>query len=185
MYCVFFNFEEAVERLNARHGPVYDFGEGCSLAQKLIAMLDRQKQLDTAISSFESYEICAEIVGEMCRRVESEENGGNGVLAIKARNLIYQRRLEPFSLQELAQSLGVCSQHLCREFRRRFNSSPKQYHDQLRMESLSERLRNSNQPIKKIAEEFGFDDLSNFNKFFKKHSATTPGQFRREQPVYW
>ena len=176
--CVFLNFEETVERMNARHGPVYDFGANCVPAQRLITMLDHQKQRDTPISNHESYTFCAEIVGEMCRLIEEEENGANGSLAFKARDLIYQKRMNEFSLETFATSLGVCPQHLCREFKRRFNSSPKQYHSKLRAAAIAELLRHSGKPIKEVADAFGFSDLSYFNKFFKKHYQTTPGQFR-------
>jgi len=179
VYCEFSNFKEAVEELNTRQGPVYDFGEESLVVKKLMKLLESQKQEDKMISDFESYEICVEIVGEMCRLVELKDNDS---LAITARNMIYKQRLEDLSLPEISKHLGVSPGHLWREFKQHFNSTPKHYHDQLRMQAIAERLRNSGQPIKEIAREFGFEDISNFNKFFKKHHSSTPGQFRRDYP---
>jgi AraC-like DNA-binding protein len=183
VYCVFSGFEETVEQLNAKHGPVYDFGDGNFIVAKLVAQMDSQERQNSRTSIFQSYNLCAEIIGEMCRLVELRENRGSGAfLVTKARALIHKKRLERFSLKELSSSLGVRPEHLCREFKRQLNSSPKRYHANLMAESICGRLF-SGKPIKEVAQYFGFADLSNFNKFFKKRYSMTPGQFRRNSAM--
>lgn len=180
VYCVFSNFEELVKQFNIQHGPVYDFGEGNFLVKKLVSLLDSQESQRSIISNFKSYSFCTEIIGEMCRLIELRKNErSNSYLAMKTCALIHKKRLERFSLKKLSLRLGVCPEHLCREFKRHLNCSPKRYHDKLRIESICEMLLNDSDSIKEVAGHFGFDDISNFNKFFKKHCSITPGQFRR------
>ena len=182
VYCVFSNFAEVVEQLNARQGPVYHVGEKSFLVDKLLSLLTSQESRSHLTSRFKSYSLCAEIIGEMCRLGELQEDGKGGALVTKARALIHEKRLGPFSLVALAAKLGVRPEHLCREFKKQLNRSPRRYHEKLRVESICERLL-SGDPIKKIAGDFGFADLSNFNKFFKKCCAMTPGQFRRNREL--
>jgi AraC-like DNA-binding protein len=182
VYCVFSNFEEAVEQLNSRHGPVYNFGERNFIVEKLVSLLNSQDIRNSDTSIFKSYSICAEIIGEMCRLSELREHGKNGSLVMKARTFIHEKRLGPFSLNELSSSLGVCPEHLCREFKRHLNSSPKRYHEKLRMETICERLVGG-ESIKEVAGDFGFNDLSNFTKAFKKCCSMTPGQFKRNSAL--
>ena len=177
--CVFCNLDDEVDQLNARHGPIYDLGEGSLVVRKFQSLMNAQKQKDTMISSSESFGACAELIQEMCRIIELKENGETGSLAIKARNLIDQRRMQVFSLPDLSKSLGVCPEHLCREFKKALNETPKHYHDQLRTKLICERLINSELPIKDIATEFGFRSMPNFNAYFKKQSGLTPGHLRR------
>lgn len=148
-----------------------------------MALLDSQDCQNSRISSFNSYSLCAEIIGEICKCAEQQQHLKSDSLILKARSLIHEQQQERFSLKELSSSLGVCPEHLCRVFQRHLNSTPKHYHDQLRIESICGRLVGSNKSIKEIAEEFGFDDPSNFNKFFKKHCSATPAQFRNNNAL--
>ena len=177
--CTFLYLEDAVEHLNSRHGPVYELGEKSLLVQKLLALMPAKKLGDTMISGAESFAICADIIQEMYRIVELKDNGEGGSVAIKARNLIYQQRMQDFSLSELAASLGVCSGHLCREFKNELNDTPKHYYNTLRMRSIMEHLINTSSPLKELVTKFGFNSAPSFNAFFKKHSGQSPGQFRR------
>lgn len=181
-YCVFSGFEDVVEQLNAKNGPVYDFGMKSFIAEKIIAAVDSPEKRDELRGGFKGYCLCAEIVGEMCRLIESGNNTcGGSALVEKACGLIYESRFEPFSLKDLASSLGVCREHLCREFKRHLNVSPRRYYEKLRIEAVCERLLKDGASIKETARDFGYDDISNFNKFFKKCCATTPGKFRKSR----
>jgi len=179
--CEFCNTQEIVEQLDARHGPVYDLGADHFLVKKLISLTGEQSRRDTMISGTENFRICTDIIEEMCRIVEMKDAGEDGSLAIKARNLIYQERTKEFSLPELSKQIGISPGHLCREFKKQFNDTPKHYYNQLRLKLIIEQLINTEKPLKKLAEEFGFKSAPSFNAFFKKHSAGTPGQIRRNR----
>lgn len=178
VYCVFVNFEEAVRQLAACHGPVYDFGVSCPVVERLLSLLNARENRPSDADIFDGYEICTQILGDMVRLAQGHENSACSPLAARACELIRRSRLEPFSLRDLASRLGVCPEHLCREFRKSLNTSPKQYHEVLRVDAIRERLIRGD-PIKAVADDFGFPDTSNFTKFFRKHCGFTPGTFRR------
>ncbi len=57
--------------------------------------------------------------------------------------------------------------------------TPKQLIDAHRVLEAKRRLTIDQIQISKLAYELGFDDVSNFNKYFKKHTAVTPTQFQQ------
>lgn len=57
--------------------------------------------------------------------------------------------------------------------------TPKQLIDAHRVLEAKRRLTIDQIQISKLAYELGFEDVSNFNKYFKKHTAMTPSQFRQ------
>ncbi|MBI4979634.1 MAG: helix-turn-helix transcriptional regulator [Spirochaetes bacterium] len=179
IYCAFSNFEDAVEQLNARHGPVYDFGEQSIVVERLYAMMEAQEK-PGAPAGRNSFNVCAAIVGEMCRLADAPKNGGLGALAVKALAYIHEKRREHFSLEDLSHTLGVSPEHLCREFKKQLHCSPKQYHEKLRITAVCERLF-SGGTIREVTKEFGFTDSSYFTKYFKKKCSITPAQFRKNR----
>lgn len=60
---------------------------------------------------------------------------------------------------------------------------PKAYIDQRIMLEAKRLLIHSTLSIKEVAFSLGFDEPTNFNKFFRKHSSTTPQSFRLDNRI--
>ncbi len=56
--------------------------------------------------------------------------------------------------------------------------SVKEYIDAYRLKLIESRLKFSPSSVKEIAGDFGFNDLSHFNKFIKKHTGVNPRDYR-------
>ena len=59
--------------------------------------------------------------------------------------------------------------------------TPKAYLDQRRLLEAKRLLSFSELSIKEVAFKLGFDEPTNFNKFFRKHADLSPGDFRLAQ----
>ncbi len=81
---------------------------------------------------------------------------------------------EPFDLSGLSTKVGLSQNHLNRLFRQDLQSTPTQYWDRLRIEHALHRLLQPGARIKEIAIELGFNHLSHFSKWFKRHTGKTP-----------
>ena len=66
----------------------------------------------------------------------------------------------------------------CKEVRQQ---TPKQIIDQYTVMEAKRRLVIDNIPVQQLAYELGFDDPTNFVKYFRKHTARTPLEFRKEK----
>lgn len=56
-----------------------------------------------------------------------------------------------------------------------------EYLMEYRLGKAAQELRVTNDTILEIAQRTGFDNISNFNRLFKKRLGVTPSQFRKEE----
>lgn len=82
------------------------------------------------------------------------------------------------SINELAQLHNLSVSSFKREFARHYNSTPAHYIKAKRLEKAAELLLMSNERIKNIAYNCGFNDFANFTKSFRDKYQCTPSEFR-------
>ncbi|HEX6981091.1 MAG TPA: AraC family transcriptional regulator [Alphaproteobacteria bacterium] len=85
---------------------------------------------------------------------------------------------EPLSLAELARSAGMSPFHFLRTFRLIAGTTPHQFVLHRRLHRAAVRLRRSNEPISTIALDAGFNDLSTFNRRFRRLMGSSPSVYR-------
>ncbi|ESY83226.1 AraC family transcriptional regulator [Mesorhizobium sp. LNHC220B00] len=98
-------------------------------------------------------------VAEAVRRIELDADG-------------------PVSLPALADETATSPYHFLRTFRQVAGMTPYQYLLRTRLHRAAVRLRTSNDAISTIAFEAGFNDLSTFNRRFRRVMGETPGRYR-------
>ncbi|MCD7762042.1 MAG: AraC family transcriptional regulator [Lachnospiraceae bacterium] len=86
----------------------------------------------------------------------------------------------PFTVQEMADFCGCSSSHFMRWFHQMTGSSFGQYVNERRLAYAAELLRKSDDKIILIVEKAGFENLSNFNRQFKRRYGITPSGYRRK-----
>jgi len=80
----------------------------------------------------------------------------------------------------LAAEFGLGVSQFVRLFRQELGETPKQYFDQRRRDYCRQMLVSSAVPIKEISYNLGFERLSDFSAWFKKHYKLSPRQFRQQ-----
>jgi AraC-like DNA-binding protein len=86
---------------------------------------------------------------------------------------------EALDLRQLAAQAGLSPVHLARLFRQDLALTPYAYFEKLRLEFACRRLRVPDARIKEVAIDLGFASLSHFSKWFRKHQAQSPRQYRQ------
>lgn len=89
------------------------------------------------------------------------------------------RHAETHRLGDLAAAIGLSRFHFLRRFRDMIGVSPHQYIIGLRLRAAAERIEESAAPITVIALDAGFNDISHFNRLFRRAFAMSPTQWRR------
>lgn len=84
------------------------------------------------------------------------------------------------TLSLLAEEAGMSRYHFLRTFRGLMGMTPYQYILRIRMNRAAVRLRTSNESISSVALEAGFNDLSTFNRRFRRLMGVTPGTYRKD-----
>ncbi|MGF0032158.1 AraC family transcriptional regulator [Bariatricus sp. SGI.154] len=88
----------------------------------------------------------------------------------------YNKKL---TVDDMAAECGYSASHFMRWFRKVTGTAFLGYLIEYRLGKAAQALRNGDDTVLEIAEQTGFDNLSNFNRLFKKRFEMTPSQFRK------
>jgi AraC family transcriptional regulator len=89
---------------------------------------------------------------------------------------------EPVTVRQLARDAAMSPYHFLRTFNVISGVTPYQFVLAQRLRSAAMRLRRTTDPISAIAYEAGFNDLSTFNRRFRRIMGMTPGTWRTRRP---
>ena len=84
----------------------------------------------------------------------------------------------------LAKTLGISEVYLRKLFSKHFNSSPKQYILDFRMQKAKQMLVETPYTVLSISESCGFSSPNHFCRTFKQHTGLTPTQYAAQNSVY-
>jgi AraC-like DNA-binding protein len=84
-------------------------------------------------------------------------------------------------VQFYAQRLGMSEKNLARASQAGMGLSPKAIIAQRLVLEAKRLLAHTHLPVQSIADQLGFDEATNFVKFFRREQAVTPTQFRAQQ----
>lgn len=94
--------------------------------------------------------------------------------------LIETHITEEKSVQQYARMMGVSTKTLSNVTNSIVNKSAKAFIDEICILRVKRLLINTNQAVKEIAYAMGFQETTNFYKYFKRHTKLTPEQFRSQ-----
>lgn len=97
------------------------------------------------------------------------------------KEIILENTYINLSLAELAHLSGCSLATFKRRFNKYFDQSPAKYLLQKKLEKATQLLSSQTLPIAEIAYNCGFENVTHFNKAFKKHFGQTPTQTRMSQ----
>lgn len=83
------------------------------------------------------------------------------------------------TLDILAAYFHLSREHLCRLFKKITRMSPIEYLNFYRISTSTRLLRETDHEISDIALEIGFNNISYFNRTFKRYMHVTPGEYRK------
>ena len=103
----------------------------------------------------------------------------------RALALLHARPGHPWTVEELAESVGLSRSALAQRFTDFIGQPPIQYLTRWRLTIAAQRLRNENASLARIAADSGYDSDAAFNRAFKRALGTTPAAWRRSGASSW
>ena len=82
------------------------------------------------------------------------------------------------NVKDYAEKLQISPKHLNNIVRQITHNSAKSFIDHYVILEAKRAILLNNYSIKEVAFSLGFDELTNFTKFFKKHTAVSPKEFK-------
>jgi AraC-like DNA-binding protein len=103
-------------------------------------------------------------------------------LPVSIMNYIHKEIHTPSKLNLIVLSahFNMAPGHLSSLFKRETGGSIKKYISDYKSKLIENRLKHSDALMKEISNEFGFADMSHFNKFVKKHTGLNPKDIRKK-----
>mgnify|MGYP000435706201 CR=1 FL=1 len=89
--------------------------------------------------------------------------------------------MEKITIEDIANEVGLSQSHFMKYFKNTMGTSFVDYLNEYRLTMASRLLISSDSSILAIASEVGFENLSYFNRIFKKRFGQTPREYRRRQ----
>ncbi|RLT95990.1 GlxA family transcriptional regulator [Ketobacter sp.] len=83
------------------------------------------------------------------------------------------------TLSDLAGATSLSERTLNRTCQRELGMTPMQFVQRVRIESVMHSLQLTPEPVNKIVWEAGYEDLSSFQRLFKRHTGLTMSEYRR------
>jgi AraC-like DNA-binding protein len=100
----------------------------------------------------------------------------------RALALLHQRPGHSWTVEELAESVGLSRSSLAQRFTDLIGQAPIQYLTRWRLTIAAQRLRNESISLARIAADSGYESEAAFNRAFKRALGTTPAAWRRSDP---
>ncbi|TAJ12098.1 AraC family transcriptional regulator [Marinilabiliaceae bacterium JC017] len=114
----------------------------------------------------------------MKQNVETVTLSRPETITCKFEELVASYQPEFKSLKDYAANLNISPVYLSECIKKVTGKTARQVMVDYRLLKAKSLLKQYEMPIKEIACELGFDEVTNFTKFFKKHTGHTPSQFR-------
>lgn len=119
------------------------------------------------------YLLCSRFLIEAMHKFEATDNRIR-----KALRYIRQHIDQPIGVDELSDLCCLSKDHFIRLFKKEMQLTPVQYINQKKIEKAQLKIITGNQSVKDIAYSLSFDNISYFNRLFKKHTGINPTQYR-------
>jgi len=143
---------------------------------------ENSENLSDLIRAFEASDcsdadLLTEIIEQRRRRMMTRQKKEN-LLLNQIYRYIEEHLTDDMKIEELANSLHVNFNYLCRFFKYQTGMSPNTYKNQKRIERSISLLTQTEKPITTVARLCGFENSSYFAKQFSKMTGMTPSTFR-------
>lgn len=164
-----------------QYGRVYSLGLKHRLVKRLLD-LSRQPTHVSEMSGLVAYHFANTVFAAL-------HASGNGhpkrfqriELAEAAEDMMRENISHDWTIAELADRIGVSREHLTRAFSERHGIPPRRFLVELRIEEACRRLRYTNDPVKSIFFDLGFQSHTSFSRAFQRYHRVTPGEYRQQR----
>lgn len=109
--------------------------------------------------------------------IDSKENA-----IFKLINILVERQINTnLDLSLIVKQVGYSINYLSTLYKKHFNMTPAKYHAMLKIQKAKDYLCQHVLTASEIAETLGFNSLSDFSRFFKRHTGISPTCYAKQQ----
>ncbi|WP_316838547.1 AraC family transcriptional regulator [Pedobacter gandavensis] len=157
------------------------YGKTNQEVTKILTKLPQKKGVNKIIAFLQAIEILSlsneyEYLASVTFKNPYDEKDTNRI------NKVYQYLMENFqrdiNLKEVADLCNLTTNSFCRFFKDRAQKSLTQFVNEIRIGHACKLLQNAELSISEVCYASGYNNLTNYNKFFKQITGMTPSEYR-------
>lgn len=118
--------------------------------------------------------------GQAAFQVFESPTGHGDAAILTAQRWIADNYAVAQPVEEMASRSGLSPRTLARRFKAATGHTPLNYVQRIRVEHAKRRLETGAEPIEEIAWKVGYEDTAAFRRLFKRITAMTPGEYRKQ-----
>lgn len=89
---------------------------------------------------------------------------------------------KPLPLANICDQIGYSKNYVTHLYKQHFGQTPKQYHEQLRIDKAISYLNMPDINVTETALTLGFETIHDFSRFFKRKTGVSPSEYRQNLP---
>lgn len=186
----FFYFEFSKEclpllrKLYGHSGPVVNVGLDSALARQMAELYQRALQ-DGFPSLYENSRLAYGLWMDLMACVLSTASQARSKVDIAKAYIDQNYARETLNLDLIADHAGLSKYYLCKEFQRKFGTTPGKYIREVRIaRACSLLMTNTDYSMDEIAHRVGYSNNNYFGKVFRAEKGLPPDQFKRQSTRY-
>ncbi|WP_420591143.1 helix-turn-helix domain-containing protein [Bacterioplanoides sp.] len=144
----------------------------------MLSELISQQSNDALILDYWLYQLCARMAAYQQEFVPNQVVRKADQLLVKSKEFIQDHVRADITLDDVGNAIGMSKYHFLRLFRSQFGITPHQYIVSCKINAARSELEKGT-GIDDVVFDFGFSDLSHFNRRFKPIYGMTPKQYQK------
>ncbi len=164
----------------SKEHPVADF-DGTELIENLIKNTMRYFELDIHDQLMRTGLLCT-ILAHMIEKSHPHEKASDldaelsyDEYAVRYIQMYFQKKIR---ISDLADKIGISRSYLVKLMKEKIGMSPQEYLIKIRMEHAAHFLNHTNDSIRDVSMECGYDDALTFSRAFHQYFGISPTEFR-------
>ena len=171
----------------SKESPVLTYSDVFLVEKRIKRMLEvRALTLDGQLCrNAEMMQILSDMILERSERIGNDSSMNIFSYSEYAVRYINNHFSEKVRIQDLAKKIGISRSYLVKLMKQETGMSPQEYLIETRMRRAADLLSRSNDSIRTIAAECGYEDALAFSKVFKSRYGCNPSDFRAQTNSSW
>ena len=171
----------------SKESPVLTYSDVFLVEKRIKRMLEvRALTLDGQLCrNAEMMQILSDMILERSERIGNDSSMNVFSYSEYAVRYINNHFSEKVRIQDLAKKIGISRSYLVKLMKQETGMSPQEYLIETRMRRAADLLSRSNDSIRTIAAECGYEDALAFSKVFKSRYGCNPSDFRAQTNSSW